>query len=460
MRRLALFLLLSTSLAAAEPERGKLVENIAARSDATQTYTLYLPTSYDAARVQPLLFVFDPRGRGTVAAEIFRDAAEEFGWILISSNQTRSDDDGSASNRAVRALLPEINRYAIDPKRIYAAGFSGTAILSCAVGLKTNAFAGVIGVGGRLVDEFPPAKFPFAHYGLAGDTDFNNREMRNIDAILEREGKVAHRFQQFEGNHRWCSASLAREAVAWMELLAMKDGRRRRDAALIDKLYAEDISAAQALEASGKRVEALRRNREIAKTFDGLHAIDEANAAVARLQADAALQREQKELARWDDFESLYMRQVFGTIPSTIARLREEDISPTASVLMRELRVPDLQRRAKRDGIEGVTARRLLEALYTHTSFYMMRDLMARHDYSLAAAVLGVATQIHGDRWPAWYNLGAAQARAGDRRRALESLEKAASVGFRDRTQLATDEDFVSLREEARFRALLVQSSQ
>jgi predicted esterase len=429
-------LLFSTALAAAEPERGKLVENIAARSDATQTYTLYLPTTYDSMKQQPLLFVFDPRGRGTFAAEIFKDAAEQYGWMIISSNQTRSDDDGSANARAVRALMPEINRYAINPRRVYAAGFSGTAILACAIGINTKAFAGVIGVGGRLVEHIPPAKFSFAHYGFAGEADFNNREMRVIDEILEREGKT-HRFQQFAGEHRWLPPELAREAIEWMELLAMREQRRARDASLIAKLYASDIAAANAL----KGVDALRRYREIAKTFEGLHATEDAVAAFKRLENDAAVQRELKDIARWDGFEVRFLSDVQTRSP-------------------RDFRVAELQRRAKRNGAEGATARRLLEAVYAQTSFYLPRQLMEKREYELAADVLAVATQIHGDRWPAWYNLAAAQARAGNRRRALESLEKAVAVGFKDRERLLADEDFASLRGEARFQALLASHSQ
>lgn len=403
--------------------------------------------------------MFDPRGRGTFAADIFKEAAEQHGWIVISSNQTRSDDDGSANTRAVRALLPELGRYASDPRRIYAAGFSGTAILSCAIGVKTDAFAGVIAVGGRLADEVPPAKYSFAHYGFAGDTDFNNHDMRVIDAVLEREGKT-HRFQQFVGPHQWLDAALAREAVDWLELIAMKEQRRTRDAAFINAAYERDVAAAKALESAGRRVDALRRAREITRTFDGLHAIDDVSAAVTRLSADAAVQRELKDIAKWDDFEARYMNDVSAQVGTTFARLRQEDVPPTAAVLLREFRVADLQRRAKRDGAEGVTARRVLEAIYTQTSFYLMRDLMEKHEYALAAAVLGVATAIHPDRWPAWYNLGAAHARSGDRRRALDSLVKAVAAGFKDRSQLLSDEDFASLRGEARFRALLASGSQ
>lgn len=458
MKRLLLIAICTMSLAASE--RGKLVENVAARNDPTQTYTLYLPSSYDVAKQQPLLFVFDPRSRGTIAAEIFKDAAEEFGWILISSNQTRSDDDGSANNRAVRALLPEIPRYASDPKRIYAAGFSGTAMLSWALGIKTNVFAGVIGVGGRLVSEIPPRQFSFAHYGFAGDVDFNNRDMRLIDTQLEIGNTRPHRFRQFTGDHRWISKELAREAIVWMELLAMKEKLRAPDATLIAQSYELDFAAARALESSNQRVDALRRYREIVRTFEGLHAIDEASAAVARMQTDAATKRDLAELAKWDDFESRYMRDVFAQIAATFARLRAEDVPPSASVLAREFRIDDLQRRAKREGVEGITAGRLLEAMYTQSSFYLMRDLMQRREYALAAAVLGIATRIHPDRWHAWYNLGAAQARAGDRRRALESLEKAIAAGFDDRAYLLADEDFVSLRGDARFQALLAPHSQ
>jgi predicted peptidase len=138
-------------LLAATLATGTFVENIPTRADATQTYTLYLPTSYDAKKAWPLLLVFDPRGRGTPAAEIFRGAAEEYGWMLISSNQTRSDDDSAPNDRAVRALLAEAAAYSVDVKRIYATGFSGTAMLAWDVGIQTRRFAGVIGVGGLTI---------------------------------------------------------------------------------------------------------------------------------------------------------------------------------------------------------------------------------------------------------------------------------------------------------------------
>ena len=435
MRRALVLLLLSV---VGGQLSGQLVENVAARSDATQTYSLYLPSMYDSSHHYPVLLVFDPRGRGTKAAEIFVPAAEEYGWIVISSNQTRSDGSHEPNERAIRALLPELGRYAADPDRIYAAGFSGTAMMAWGVGIATGRLRGVIGVGGRLVPEVPPSKFNFAHYGFAGVRDFNNREMRLVNEALEG-GRVPHRFQSFDGEHRWITPALAREALGWFEVLA---GRH------VEQVYAEDAAAAEKLTG----LAAARRWREIHRTYEN---VGRASARPGRAEArpafdDPAVQRELAEEKKWDAFEAEYVSGVFARLPSILA----------SADLVKAFRLPDLRRRAGRGGYEGAAAQRLLESVYAQTAFYLKQQLFARRDYARAAALLRVAVEIHPERWDPWYNLAAAEARAGRKRPALAALEKAVAAGFRDARHLAVDEDFATLRGEARFRSALASASQ
>lgn len=435
MRRHLFVLVVALASSAFGAEKGKLVENVVTRANATQTYTLYLPATYDAAKKHPLLLIFDPRGRASLAAGIFRDAAEEYGWILLSSNQTRSDDPAAPNGDAVRALLAETRLYAFDPKRLYAAGFSGTAILSWRVGIHTGGLAGVIGVGGRSDETVPTAKFNFAHYGFAGDRDFNNREMRQIDAALE--GVVPHRFQSFDGDHRWITPPLAREALGWFEVLAGNDRIRA-------KVMAEDIAAAEKL----RGLEAWRRWNAIQRTYGG---VEDRIAAL-----DVA--RELADEKKWDEWEAQYVSGVFARWGSLLMPIRRMP-KPESADVARAFRLKDLRRRAGRPGAEGATARRLLEAVFTSTAFYLPRELGARNEHAAAAAVLGVAVDIHPERPNAWYNLGCSHARAGNRGAALEALEKAISLGFADAEHLATDEDLVSLREEKRFQELVVLAS-
>lgn len=441
MRSLALAAALSLALSA--QAAGKLVENVVTAADREETYTLFLPSSYDAAKKHPVLLILDPRGRGTDAAQRFAGGAEEYGWILISSNNTRSDESNDPNERALRALFPELGRYAVDPRRMYAAGFSGTAMVAWAVAINNGRMAGVISSGGRLVDEVPPRKFSFASYGFAGESDFNNREMRAIDALLAREGKT-HRFQQFDGGHAWMPAELAAEAMGWMELIAMKEQRRPRDEALISRLYERDLGAAKSL----------RQFRAVAETFDGLRDVAEVRATVMRLERDPAVQRELKEEEKWDAFEVQTRKETLDRTPAILAALRSEGPLNLAGRLMREFRVADLRRRAARDGYEGSAARRLLAAVHAQMSSYLMRQLFAQREYRLAAAALTVATEIHPDRNTTWYNLAAAHARAGDRRPALDALAKAIELGYGDGEHLLRDADFASLRDEPRFREL------
>jgi predicted esterase len=452
MRRVALLLLIAASLAAAEP---KVVEHVAAQKDATQTYTLYLPSScssVDAARRCPALVIMDPRGRGTVAAEIFRPAAEEFGWILVSSNQTRSDGEWEPNARALQAIMPDVlERYAADPDRIYATGFSGTAMVAWHLGMTTGALAGVIGVGGRNIPEMPPQKFNFAHYGFSGELDFNNRDMRAVEAILDRENKVPHRFSTFPGIHQWIGSDDARAALGWMELVAMKEGLRAKDDALVARLYDADVAAAVALDSGGRQLEALQRYQDIARTFDGLRDVAAVRAEATRLTP--LVVREREEVARWDAFEADYVTVTLGRIPQLFGLIRNQHLSPVTT-FTQELRLPELKKRATRPGAEGVAARRCLEAVFGQMNFYLPQQLFARKDYALALGVLTVARDLRPDRANVWYNLATAHARLGQTKKALDALEKALSLGS-PRASLANDDDLASLRTDPRFQRLV-----
>ncbi|UCE02217.1 MAG: hypothetical protein JSW67_13340 [Candidatus Latescibacterota bacterium] len=190
-------LLLAAGLLASVPREaatealptGQFVEGITCRSDTTQTYTLYLPSSYQPEREWPALLVFDPRGRSLRAATLFRDAAESYGWIVVSSNDTRSDGPCEPNARALRALWPEVHeRYAVDAERIYAAGFSGGVLVAwdLAQFAKPPSLAGIIGAGGRPAPEIPVETIAFAHFGTAGHLDFNDAAMKELDAIVEK----------------------------------------------------------------------------------------------------------------------------------------------------------------------------------------------------------------------------------------------------------------------------------
>jgi hypothetical protein len=171
-----------------------------------------------------------------------------------------------------------------------------------------------------------------------------------------------------------------------MEIVAMREERRPRDAALIAKTYASEIAAASALEQSARKLDALRRYRAAVRTFDTLHPTGDARAAIARLERDAEVSRTLAEEAKWDAFEATYVKETFGRM----ARLLSDD----PARMLRNFRVAELQTRATRPGAEGAAARRLLAALHAQMSCYVPRALEARGDRARAKAARAVAEAI------------------------------------------------------------------
>ena len=132
--------------------RGAITPRVPCAGDPRFTYALFVPAAYDPVRAWPILFVFDPRGRGEAAAEVFREAAVAHGLLIASSNDTLSDDPKAPNAAAVTAVWKDAHsRLAVDPRRRYAAGFSGTGRLAVRLGLsQPGALAGAIAAGSRL----------------------------------------------------------------------------------------------------------------------------------------------------------------------------------------------------------------------------------------------------------------------------------------------------------------------
>src|SRR4030095_5880498 len=132
---------------------GQVTERIVCKEAPDQSYALYLPSSYAASRPWPVLYLLDARGNALVPIERFRAAAEEFGWILVSSYNSQSDTNDDPNTPAMRAMWKDTHAtLALDGRRTYAGGFSGggRAAVGMALALPKEAFDGGNGRGAGL----------------------------------------------------------------------------------------------------------------------------------------------------------------------------------------------------------------------------------------------------------------------------------------------------------------------
>ena len=366
---LALFLAGSSP----QPARGVLVEHVSCPGDSTQTYTLYLPSTYQTSREWPLLLVFDPGARAARAAEVFREAAERFGWIIAASENSRNGP-WEPTLRAVNAMWPALlGGYAVDQRRVYTAGHSGGATVAWLVAQQTGQIAGVIASGQPNPESQVAKGKQFAWFGSAGHSDFNFLQVKNIDAALE-DAKGTHRVEFFNGGHQWPPSDIALRALGWMEVVAMKDGRRPRDLDLAKAILAEDISRARALEERGLLTEAWRSYRTIVTTYTGLLDVADADRRLRAIDSDHKFKDARKLEERADRRE----QQEIYAIGKVVAQLSTDD-PPLVAQLRSQLNLDSLEKASRGEGYEAASATRSIALVRIQLST-VDRDLRDKHD--------------------------------------------------------------------------------
>jgi dienelactone hydrolase len=188
---LTLFLFLSFAsqsfLFSQLPAKDQVIDTVKCRANCSQSYALYLPAQYDNKKSWPLILIFDPAARGRVGISNFIEAARKYGFILACSNNSRNGPPGENFVAAAAMLQDLEERFKIDQRRIYAAGFSGGSRFAMSLAVKEKKISGVIGCGAGLPNDrnfLPTMNSRFLYYGLAGTRDMNYPEMDELPASL------------------------------------------------------------------------------------------------------------------------------------------------------------------------------------------------------------------------------------------------------------------------------------
>lgn len=343
--------------AAQDLPRGAIIDDVKCAADATQSYALYLPSNYSPTRRWSVLVGFHPGARGRAIVDTYRAAAEQYGYVVVASNNSRNGP-WEVSAAAIKAIFPDVDaRFAIDSQRIYLTGHSGGARVALQVALANKAIAGVIASSAGFPDSQPRSKVTFAVFGTAGIDDFNYNEMR----MLDRKLTSPHRLAVFPGGHTLPPGDVALDAIEWMELQAMKSGRRPRDEALVDRLLEKRRSAIEA--SSGTATVHLLE--ALVEDFKGLRDVSADESRAKDLAKQADLKKALAAERAFDDEES----RIITELGSLEASLADGERRAQAILTLRD-RLSKLSQKAQAadESPERSRARRVLRAVASGAS--------------------------------------------------------------------------------------------
>jgi dienelactone hydrolase len=106
------------------------------------------------------------------------------------------------------------------------------------------------------------------------------------------------------------------------------------------------------------------------------------------------------------------------------------------------------------DSADRRVARRVIGGVFVG-AMETNREMMAQRRYAAAANVCEDAVLARPENAGAWFSLAVAQAASGNKRRALEALEKAVANGFRDTARIEQEPLLATLRDNARYKTVV-----
>jgi predicted esterase len=249
---------------------GVISEKVVCKSDASVSYALYLPTSYNAGTFFPVIYIFDPHASGLLPVSKYKDLAEKYGYIMIGSNNSKNGVAWDAINQTIKTMMDDSqNRLSIDKNRIYTAGFSGGSRVASSVAIYDGGIRGVIGCSAGFPQLNKKLDSRFDFIGIAGNEDFNMTEMKNLDKSLETSG-LRHQFIIFNGIHEWCPVETFNQAFQWIQINEMQDKMIPVNNTMIDEIKNSYQKKIKESEASGKKYEAVILYKQLISFLGGL----------------------------------------------------------------------------------------------------------------------------------------------------------------------------------------------
>jgi tetratricopeptide (TPR) repeat protein len=439
----------------AQAARGTVVSTLACLDDPTQSYAVYLPSQYTPDRAWPIIYAFDPFARGQAAVEVYKDAAEKYGYIVVGSNNSKNGPSALQLGAAQALWLDTHKRFAIDKNRVYTTGLSGGARVATSFALYcyTCAVAGVIAHGAGypiMQTQKQPANDHFAYYGIVGDADLNYPEMMALRKKKDEAG-AACKVKIYPGPHQWAPPEIVDGAVAWLELKAMQAGTEKTDSAFVHKTFESTQAEAAQAEQHGDALSQYYALRSLVQDFKGLEDTTPFESKLVQVKSSKALRGAEHK----QEGEIELQTSLTATASSELAQLAVAD--PDAQVGLGQhiaTVMSDLRRRADSKGGDHAVYSRAFSQLWIQ-GLEAGQDAFRENRLSQATAYFKLMAEASPDQaWPLLL-LAEASVRAGNKKAALKAIEQAVQRGLKHAATLTQDPELQPLASDPAFQRIV-----
>jgi pimeloyl-ACP methyl ester carboxylesterase len=436
--------------------KDQVTDTVRCRDKIGQSYALYRPAQYDNKKSWPVILIFDPAARGRTGVITFIEAGRKYGFILACSNNSHNgplEDSFTAAN----AMLQDVEeRFTVDLRRIYAAGFSGGSRFAMAFAVKEKRISGVIGCGAG-----PPNNrnyltsgiSGFLYYGLVGTRDMNYLEMHDLPGFFNNQTRVTSYLRTFSGGHQWPGSDLITEAVEWFVLQTMNRKIIPADQTFLSYIENKTQSLINSQLSAGNQADAVMYMRFAVRDFQGTPFASRMTQVLTDSEKSAeyhmAIRKWNKMTATEQERREKYLNYLSKIVSSGL-------LPDSASVWWKNETRAIIKLRDKGSPENSQMASRVLNFISIlcseqGTSYYRNRL------YAQAAFLFEICTLSDSENQNNYYNLARSLAGSGKSKESVEALSAAMNHGFNSRKMVESDPVFGKIRDDTRYKALILK---
>ena len=432
------------------------VTEISALDDPTQSYWVYVPSRYTPTRTWPILYAFDPFGRGKVAVELYKNAAERYGYIVAGSNNSRNGRGGNSMTAAQAMWEDTHRRFAVNQDRAYTTGMSGGARVATAFALYCSNcnIAGVIAQAAgypQLKGTAPqPANTRFLYYVTVGAEDFNYPELMALRKKKEDAAEPC-KVKIFAGEHGWAPPEVVEDALAWLQLKAMQMGTEKADSMFVGQMWEKAKSEVAEDQQRGDALSEYYALRSLTEDFKGL----EDTSIFLQKLADLRASRTLKDARQNEQKESEKQHDLTGKVLNELAHVGNADLDEQPNLRQQIVtEMLGLQKHGKSDNRD--------HSVYMRAYWQLLvageetgQDALSANQLSVAQTYFELMRQAAPDQPFPLVLLAEVSNRAGNKKAALKAIEQAVQHGLKNAETLTQDPELQSLAPEPEFQRIV-----
>ena len=432
------------------PIPGRVVD-VTTSSDSTHSYALYLPSRYTVEKHWPLIYFFDPAGRGRRPVEMYKDVAEKYGFIIAGSNNSRNF--GSNPSQAVNSIWQDTHaRLSLDEHRLYTSGFSGGARVAGSMAMNSSGqIAGVIAHGAGYPNAHGEGSEKLLYYFAIGNRDFNWPEAVT-DAHEREKQSIPYRLRQYSGVHQWAYPEVMDDAFQWLTLKAMQAGVIPAETEFVDQQFERMQKEAEDAARRNDVLTEYEAYRSMTADLAGLKDVSAASARLAALKQSparkTALKDEQDQIS-----EQLKIEREISP------KLRAYESGGVPDMTSLRIEIQQVMAGLKNQATHAKSEQR--QAVYARAYDDMkvegiengQQEFQAHH-FDKAESCFDLMRQVIDEPWPVLL-LAETHVAMGNKKQAVKDLREAIRRGLNDPEVLESDKQLQDLRGDLEFQKLL-----